>query len=72
MVQIYPLLATALFSDPKLGKKLYCEQIVPLLKMRGEVMRGVVKDGVACLVVEISEDDSVFLRKWCSLHRWCC
>jgi AcrR family transcriptional regulator len=46
IVQIYPLLATALFSDPTLGKKLYCEQIVPLLKARGEVMRGVVKDGV--------------------------
>jgi AcrR family transcriptional regulator len=46
IVQIYPLLATALFSDPTLGKKLYCEQIVPLLKARGDVMRGVVKDGV--------------------------
>jgi len=46
IVQIYPLLATALFSDPTLGRKLYCEQIVPLLQARGEVMRGVVKDGV--------------------------
>jgi AcrR family transcriptional regulator len=46
MAKIYPLLATALFSDPALGKKLYREQIVPLLKVRGEVMRGVVKDGI--------------------------
>jgi TetR/AcrR family transcriptional regulator len=46
MVQVYPLLATALFSDPELGKKLYCEQIAPLLKERGKVMRGVVKDGI--------------------------
>ena len=46
MVQVYPLLATALFSDPELGKKLYCEQIAPLLQERGEVMRGVVKDGI--------------------------
>lgn len=46
MVKIYPLLATALFSDPSLGKRLYVQQIAPLLKERGEVMRGVVKDGV--------------------------
>jgi AcrR family transcriptional regulator len=46
MMKIYPLLATALFSDPALGKKLYCEQIVPLLKERGEVMRGVGRDSV--------------------------
>jgi TetR/AcrR family transcriptional regulator len=46
MIGIYPLLATALFSDPALGRKLYCEQIVPLLRERGEVMRGVVREGV--------------------------
>jgi hypothetical protein len=46
MKDIYPLLATALFSDPSLGKKLYCEQIVPLLRERGEVMRGIVKDSI--------------------------
>jgi AcrR family transcriptional regulator len=46
MLRIYPLLATAFFSDPALGKKLYCEHIVPLLKERGDVMRGVVKDSV--------------------------
>lgn len=46
MLKIYPLLAVALFSDPALGKKLYCEQIVPLLKERGEVMRGVVKESI--------------------------
>jgi len=46
MVQIYPLLVAALFSDPALGKKLYREQIVPLLKDRAEAMRFVVKDAV--------------------------
>lgn len=46
MMNVYPLLATALFSDPALGKKLYREQIVPMLKERGDVMRGVVKDDV--------------------------
>jgi AcrR family transcriptional regulator len=46
MLKIYPLLATALFADPGFGRKLYCEQIVPLLQERGTVMRGVVRDGV--------------------------
>jgi AcrR family transcriptional regulator len=46
MLKIYPLLATALFADPTLGKKLYCEQIVPLLRERGEVMRGLTRDSV--------------------------
>jgi TetR/AcrR family transcriptional regulator len=46
MIKIYPLLAVALFSDPALGKKLYCQQIVPLLKERGDVMRGVVRSSV--------------------------
>jgi AcrR family transcriptional regulator len=46
MVQIYPLLAMALFSEPTLGRQLYCEHIVPLLKERGKAMRSVVKEGV--------------------------
>lgn len=46
MIEIYPLLATALFADPRLGKKLYCKQIAPLLKERGEVMRRVVREGI--------------------------
>jgi AcrR family transcriptional regulator len=46
MVDIYPLLAVALFSDPALGQKLYCEQIAPLLKERGEAMRSLVKGNV--------------------------
>jgi AcrR family transcriptional regulator len=45
-LKIYPLLAAALFSDPAQGRKLYVEQIVPLLAERGEVMRGVVREGV--------------------------
>lgn len=44
MIEIYPLLTAALFSDADVGKKLYREQIAPMLKERGVVMRGVVKD----------------------------
>jgi AcrR family transcriptional regulator len=46
MVRIYPLLASALFSDPTLGKRLYMKEIAPMLRERGEVMRGVVKESI--------------------------
>jgi len=42
--QIFPLLTASLFSDADLGKKLYREQIFPLLKQRGEVLEGLLKD----------------------------
>ena len=46
MVDIYPLLTTALFSDPDLGKKLYRDHIAPMFKERGKVMENAVKDGI--------------------------
>jgi AcrR family transcriptional regulator len=46
MVEVYPLLAVALFSDPDLGQKLYREQIVPLIKDRAEVMRNIVREEI--------------------------
>lgn len=46
MVDIYPLLVAALFSDPTFGKKLYREHIAPLIKERGEATRAMVKDSV--------------------------
>jgi AcrR family transcriptional regulator len=46
MVQIYPLLVAALFSDPALGRKLYRQQIVPLLKDRADAMRATVRDTI--------------------------
>jgi AcrR family transcriptional regulator len=45
-VEIYPLLVAALFSDPQLGKKLYCEQIAPLIRERSAAMQHLVKDGM--------------------------
>lgn len=46
MVEIFPLLAAALFSDPDLGRKLYREHIAPLIHQRGEVLRPLTKDGI--------------------------
>ncbi len=46
MVDIYPLLTAALFSDPELGAKLYSEQIKPLFERRGEAMSQVIKGSI--------------------------
>jgi AcrR family transcriptional regulator len=46
MMEIFPLLTAALFSEPDLGRKLYREQIAPLIRQRGEVLRSLVKDGI--------------------------
>ena len=46
MMEIFPLLTAALFSEPELGRKLYREQIAPLIRQRGEVLRPLVKDGI--------------------------
>jgi AcrR family transcriptional regulator len=46
MIDIFPLLTVALFSDPQLGRKLYREEVAPLIRQRGEVLRPLVKDGI--------------------------
>ena len=46
MIEIFPLLSVALFSEPELGRKLYREEIAPLIRQRGEVLRSLVKDGI--------------------------
>src|SRR5690606_16232660 len=38
MVDVFPLLAAALFSDPELGRELYREHIAPLIRERGEIL----------------------------------
>lgn len=46
LIEVFPLLTASLFSDADLGRKLYREQILPLLKQRGEVLNGILKDSV--------------------------
>ena len=46
MMEIFPLLTVALFSEPELGRKLYREEIAPLIRQRGDVLRPLLKDGV--------------------------
>ena len=46
MVDIFPLLTVALFSEAELGRKLYREQIAPLIRQRGAVIKSLVKFGI--------------------------
>jgi AcrR family transcriptional regulator len=46
ILKIFPLLTAALFSDPDLGRKLYREQIAPLIRERGEVLDGLAREGL--------------------------
>ncbi len=46
MRRILPLLVTALFSDLAIGRKLYRDQLAPLIRARGEVLRPLVKAGI--------------------------
>lgn len=46
MADIFPLLTAALFSEFELGSRFYREQIAPLIRERGVVLRSLVKDGI--------------------------
>lgn len=46
LIEVFPLLTASLFSDAELGRKLYREQILPLLDQRGEVLESILKDGL--------------------------
>jgi AcrR family transcriptional regulator len=46
MVEVFPLLAAALFSEPDLGRKLYREHIAPLNRDRGKILDGLARDGM--------------------------
>ncbi len=46
MVKVFPLFTAALFSDPDLGRELYREHIAPILHQRGEILDGLVRDGL--------------------------
>jgi AcrR family transcriptional regulator len=54
MTEIFPLLTAALFSDLELGKKLYVDQILPILKQRAEALQGVIKEDLDPEFVELS------------------
>jgi len=46
MVEVFPLLVAALFSEPELGRKLYREHIAPLNRERGKILEDLARDGI--------------------------
>lgn len=46
MERILPLLTTALFSDMAAGRQLFQQQLEPLIRQRGEVLRPLAKGGL--------------------------
>jgi TetR/AcrR family transcriptional regulator len=54
MIEIYPLLIRALFSDQESGQKLYHTQIQPLIEARAELVREVTKKTLDARLVELA------------------
>jgi AcrR family transcriptional regulator len=46
LIEVFPLMTAALFSDAELGRKLYREEIAPLLKQRGEILDGILRETI--------------------------
>jgi AcrR family transcriptional regulator len=54
MVEVFPLLTAALFSDLELGRQLFREQIAPLLAERSDAIRRIVKSPLDPKLVELA------------------
>jgi AcrR family transcriptional regulator len=67
MQRILPLLATALFSDIDLGRKMFRENLEPLIRQRGEVLRPLVKDGIDPQFVGLANFGMMFAV---AMQRW--
>ncbi|MEZ5742284.1 MAG: helix-turn-helix domain-containing protein [Sphingomonadaceae bacterium] len=46
MAEVLPLLVSALFSDPEMGREFYRKQIAPLNRQRGTVLDGLTREGI--------------------------
>jgi AcrR family transcriptional regulator len=60
MVRIFPLFTAALFSDPELGRKLYCDHIAPLLADRAAAITGIVRESLDPRLVELATFGAFF------------
>jgi AcrR family transcriptional regulator len=69
MQRILPLLTTALFSDLEAGRRLFQEQLEPLIRERGEVLRPLAKDGLTPEFLGLASFGMMFavaLQRWFS------
>lgn len=53
METLYPLLTQVLFTNKEIGKQIYCEHILPLLKMRAANTKKLVKSDIDSEVMQI-------------------
>jgi AcrR family transcriptional regulator len=67
MQRILPLLTTALFSDVESGRRVFQEQLEPLIRARGEVLEPLAKDGLTPEFLGLASFGMMFAV---ALHRW--
>ena len=67
MIDIFPLMTAALFSEPELGREIYRGQIAPLLRRRGEVLAPLVKEGIDPQLVGLTSFGMLFAV---AMDRW--
>jgi len=69
MQRILPLLTTALFSDVQSGRRLFQEQLEPLIRARGEVLSPLAKEGLSPEFLGLASFGIMFavaLQRWFS------
>lgn len=69
MQRILPLLTTALFSDLESGRRVFREQLEPLIRARGEVLRPLAKEGLSSEFLGLASFGMMFavaLQRWFS------
>lgn len=69
MQRILPLLTTALFSDLESGRRVFREQLEPLIRARGEVLAPLAKDGLSAEFLGLASFGMMFavaLQRWFS------
>lgn len=60
MLQLFPLLTTALFSDLELGRRLYRDHVAPLIGQRGEVLKPILREGIDARFVGLANFGMMF------------
>ncbi|WP_395396999.1 helix-turn-helix domain-containing protein [Novosphingobium sp. BL-8A] len=67
MQRVLPLLTTALFSDLESGRRVFQEQLDPLIRARGEVLSPLAKEGLSAEFLGLASFGMMFAV---ALQRW--
>ncbi|TGD71825.1 TetR/AcrR family transcriptional regulator [Mangrovimicrobium sediminis] len=60
MVEIYPLLVQALYSDVELGKAVYREHLAPFISARAEIAQDMLGDGIDARLLQLASFGMMF------------